>query len=134
MGQNSIVTYAQALQTALQAAVTPTPVYASFNRNFASEATFVVWVLRNVHQPVYTGGQTNKGIDRPICQVTVFSQVMATCFSTAQAVINALHGFQGTLGGLIFVSKVDVELLFHTYDNDNKLHQIVLDLTLDIST
>jgi hypothetical protein len=30
------------------------------------------------------------------------------------------------------VSKVDVDWLFHTYDNDSKLNQIVLDCTLDI--
>lgn len=132
MGQNSAVTYAQAIQTALQAIVTPTPVYASFNRNFATEETFVTWTLRNVHQPVYTGPQSNKGIDRPLCQVNVYAQAMATCFSKAQNVVDALHGYQGTLGGLFYVAKVDVEWLFNSYDNDNKLHQIVLEMTLDI--
>jgi hypothetical protein len=132
MGQNSALTYAQALQTALEAIVTPTPVYSSFNRNFATEPTFITWTLRNVHQPVYTGPQSNKGIDRPLCQVNVYAQVMQTCFDKAQAIVNALHGYQGTLGGLFYVSKIDVEWLFNTFDDDNKTHQIVLELTLDI--
>ena len=132
MGQNSTLTYAQALQTQLQSIVTPTPVYAAFNRNFASEPEFVTWSLRSVKQPVYTGPQAVKGIDRPICQVNVYAQLMQTCFSKAQAIVDALHGYQGTLGGLFFVAKIDVDWLFNTYDNDNKLHEIVLDMTLDI--
>jgi hypothetical protein len=57
---------------------------------------------------------------------------MANCFSKAQQIVDALHGYQGTFGGLFFVSKVDVDWLFNTYDNDSKLHQIFLDCTLDI--
>ena len=132
MGQNSTVVYAQAIQAQLVTVCTPTPVYAVFNRNFASEPTFVTWQLRDVHQPVYTGPQSVKGIDRPVCQITVFAQLMANCFSKAQQIVDALHGFQGTFGGLFFVSKVDVDWLFNTYDNDSKLHQIFLDCTLDI--
>jgi hypothetical protein len=132
MGQNSTLTYSQALQTQLQAIVTPTPVYAAFNRNFATEPTFITWTLRSVHQPVYTGPQSNKGIDRPVCQVNVYAQIMQTCFEKAQAIVNALHGYQGTLGGLFYVARIDVDFLFNTYDNDNKLHEIVLDMTLDI--
>ena len=132
MGQNSAVVYAQAIQAQLVTVCTPTPVYAVFNRNFASEPTFVTWQLRDVHQPVYTGPQSVKGIDRPVFQATVFAQLMANCFSKAQQIVDALHGFQGTFGGLFFVSEVDVDWLFHTYDNDSKLNQIVLDCTLDI--
>jgi hypothetical protein len=132
MGQNSAVVYAQAIQAQLVTVCTPTPVYAVFNRNFASEPTFVTWQLRDVHQPVYTGPQSVKGIDRPVCQITVFAQLMANCFSKAQQIVDALHGYQGTFGGLFFVSKVDVDWLFNTYDNDSKLHQIFLDCTLDI--
>jgi hypothetical protein len=132
MGQNSTVVYAQAIQAQLVTVCTPTPVYAVFNRNFASEPTFVTWQLRDVHQPVYTGPQSVKGIDRPVCQITVFAQLMANCFSKAQQIVDALHGYQGTFGGLFFVSKVDVDWLFNTYDNDSKLHQIFLDCTLDI--
>ena len=132
MGQNSAVVYAQAIQAQLVTVCTPTPVYAVFNRNFASEPTFVTWQLRDVHQPVYTGPQSVKGIDRPVFQATVFAQLMANCFSKAQQIVDALHGYQGTFGGLFFVSKVDVDWLFNTYDNDSKLHQIFLDCTLDI--
>ena len=132
MGQNSAVVYAQAIQAQLVTVCTPTPVYAVFNRNFATEATFVTWQLRDVHQPVYTGPQSVKGIDRPVFQATVFAQLMANCFSKAQQIVDALHGYQGTFGGLFFVSKVDVDWLFNTYDNDSKLHQIILDCTLDI--
>lgn len=132
MGQNSTVVYAQAIQAQLVTVCTPTPVYAVFNRNFASEPTFVTWQLRDVHQPVYTGPQSVKGIDRPVCQITVFAQLMANCFSKAQQIVDALHGYQGTFGGFFFVSKVDVDWLFNTYDNDSKLHQIFLDCTLDI--
>jgi hypothetical protein len=103
-----------------------------FNRNFATEPTFVTWQLRDVHQPVYTGPQSVKGIDRPVFQATVFAQQMANCYAKAQQIVDALHGYQGTFGGLFFVAKVDVDWLFHTYDNDSKLHQIVLDSTLDI--
>jgi len=132
MGQNSAVTYAQAIQAQLTSVCTPTPVYALFNRNFATEPTFVTWQLRDVHQPVYTGPQSVKGIDRPVFQATVFAQQMANCYSKAQQIVDALHGYQGTFGGLFFVAKVDVDWLFHVYDNDSKLHQIVLDSTLDI--
>ena len=132
MGQNSAVVYAQAIQAQLVTVCTPTPVYAVFNRNFADEATFVTWQLRDVHQPVYTGPKSVKGIDRPVFQATVFAQLMANCFSKAQQIVDALHGYQGTFGGLFFVSKVDVDWLFNTYDNDSKLHQIILDCTLDI--
>ena len=132
MGQNSAVTYAQAIQAQLTTVCTPTPVYAVFNRNFADEPTFVTWQLRDVHQPVYTGPQSVKGIDRPVFQATVFAQQMANCYSKAQQIVDALHGYQGTFGGLFFVAKVDVDWLFHVYDNDSKLHQIVLDSTLDI--
>ena len=132
MEQNSAVVYAQAIQAQLVTVCTPTPVYAVFNRNFASESTFVTWQLRDVHQPVYTGPQSVKGIDRPVFQATVFAQLMSNCFNKAQQIVDALHGYQGTFGGLFFVSKVDVDWLFHTYDNDSKLNQIVLDCTLDI--
>ncbi len=36
-----------------------------------SKPKFITWMLRNVHQPVYTGTQqSNKGIDRPIFQIS----------------------------------------------------------------
>ena len=69
--------YAKAIQAQLSSIVNPIPVYANFNRNFATEPKFLTWHLRNVHQPVYTGPvQSVKGIDTPIFQTTVFAQKM----------------------------------------------------------
>ena len=53
--QNNVLDYAKAIQAQLTTTASPVPVYASFNRNFASQQKFVTWNLRNVHQPVYTG-------------------------------------------------------------------------------
>ena len=70
--QQNPVDYAEAIQAQLSSVVSPTPVYASFNRNFATQPSFITWYLRNVHQPVYTGQtQSNKGIDRPIFQISL---------------------------------------------------------------
>jgi hypothetical protein len=51
------VVYGKAIQYQLSSIVTPVPVYAAFNRNFATQPKFITWMLRNVHQPVYTGTQ-----------------------------------------------------------------------------
>jgi hypothetical protein len=65
--QQNPVDYAEAIQAQLTTTVAPVPVYAVFNRNFATQPKFLTWQLRNVHQPVYTGQiQSNKGIDRPV--------------------------------------------------------------------
>jgi hypothetical protein len=132
--QQSISVYAKAIQYQLAATVS-VPVYANFNRNFATEPTFVTWQLRNVHQPVYTGTtQSVKGIDTPIFQTTVFSQDMQTAFNNSSTIIQALHGFSGQFGGTngIYVAKIDISMLYNTYDDQVKLHQIVLDCRMDI--
>ena len=65
--QNNVLLYGKAIQYQLSQIVNPVPVYSAFNRNFAKEPKFVTWMLRNVHQPVYTGQtQNNKGIDTPV--------------------------------------------------------------------
>ena len=70
--------YAQCIQYQLSDIV-DVPVYANFNRNWATEPSFLTWQLRNIHQPVYTGqDQNNKGIDRPVFQINVFSKDMDT--------------------------------------------------------
>ena len=133
--QQNISVYAQAIQYQLAATVNPVPVYANFNRNFASEPKFVTWQLRNVHQPVYTGTvQSVKGIDTPIFQTTVFAQNMQDAFNTSNTIIQALHGFSGQFGGSggIYVAKIDISMLYNTYDDQVKLHQIVLDCRMDI--
>jgi hypothetical protein len=137
MSQNNIVNYAKAIQYQLKSIVNPVPVYANFNRNFASEPKFVVWNLRNVHQPVYTGvNQNNKGIDRPVFQISIFCQNMNDAFSIGNSIIQSLHGYNGQFGGStgFYISKADVVMLYNTYDNTVGLQQIVMDCTLDIPT
>lgn len=135
--QNNPVDYGEAIQAQLSGIVTPVPVYALFNRNYATEPKFLTWQLRNVHQPVYTGQtQSNKGIDRPIFQTTVFAKSMTDAFNLANTILQSLHGYSGQFGGAsgFFIAKADVAWLYHTYDNDLGLHQILLDTTLDIPT
>jgi hypothetical protein len=137
MSQNNIVTYAKGIQYQLKSIVNPIPVYANFNRNFASEPKFIVWNLRNVHQPVYTGvNQNNKGIDRPIFQISIFCQNMNDAFSIGNSIIQSLHGYNGQFGGSsgFYIAKADVVMLYNTYDNTVGLQQIVMDCTLDIPT
>jgi conjugal transfer/entry exclusion protein len=137
MSQNNVVQYAQAIQYQLSSIVNPVPVYANFNRNFASEPKFIAWQLRNVHQPVYTGvNQNNKGIDRPVVQMNVFAQNMQDAFGIANTIIQSLHGYNGQFGGSggFYIAKADVVWLYNTYDNTVGLHQITMDCTLDIPT
>jgi hypothetical protein len=133
--QQNVLNYAQAIQYQLKATVNPAPVYANFNRNFATEPKFVTWQLRNVHQPVYTGPvQSVKGIDTPIFQTTVFAQKMEDAFGLANTIIQALHGYSGLFGGSsgFNVSKIDISWLYNTYDDQVKLHQVILDCRMDI--
>jgi hypothetical protein len=135
MSQNNIYNYAKAIQYQLVNIVTPVPVYANFNRNFASEPKFITWQLRNVHQPVYTGvNQNNKGIDRPTFQISIHSQEMADAFNIANSILQSLHGYNGQFGGSagFYIAKADVVMLYNTYDNTVGLQQIVMDCTLDI--
>jgi len=134
--QQNPVNYAVAIQAQLTTTVSPVPVYANFNRNFATEPKFLTWQLRNIHQPVYTGLQDNKGIDRPVFQVSIFAQSMNDAFSISNTILQSLHGYAGQFGGVtgIWVSKVDIDWLYNTYDNELGLNQIILDCTLDIPT
>ena len=135
--QNNVLDYAKAIQTQLTTTVNPVPVYASFNRNFASQQKFVTWNLRNVHQPVYTGTtQSVKGIDRPIFQTNIYAGTLQDAFSIANTIIQALHGYSGQFGGVtgFYVSKIDIDFLYNTYENDIGLHSIYLDCTMDIPT
>lgn len=125
------------IQAQLSAIVSPVKVYASFNRNFATEGKFITWQLRNIHQPVYTGQtQSNKGIDRPVFQISIFAQGMTDAFDISNSILQSLHGYSGKLGGNtgIWVAKADVFWLYNTYDNELGLNQIILDCTLDIPT
>lgn len=130
------VNYANAIQAQLTSIVTPVPVYAAFNRNFATEPKFVTWMLRNVHQPVYTGStQSVKGIDTPTFQISIFTQQIADGFTISNSILQALHGYSGLFGGATYgfnISKADVNWLYNSYDNNEKMAQIFLDCRIDI--
>lgn len=134
--QNNVVQYGKAIQTHLSGIVTPVPVYAAFNRNFATQPKFITWMLRNVHQPVYTGPtQSVKGIDRPVFQISIFTQVIEDGFTISNQILQSLHGFSGLFGGAtdgFYVTKADVMWLYNSYDNTEKMAQVFLDCTLDI--
>jgi hypothetical protein len=137
MSQQNPLNYAKAIQYQLAAIATPVPVYANFNRNFASQPKFITWQLRNVHQPVYTGqNQNNKGIDKPIFQINVFAQDMNDAFNISNSILQSLHGYNGLFGGSsgFQISKADVDWLYNTYDNTINLHHIIMDCTLYIPT
>jgi hypothetical protein len=138
MAQNNPDTYGKAIQYQLQSIVTPVPVYASFNRNFAIEPKFITWNLRNVHQPVYTGqNQNNKGIDRPTFQISIFTQLIEDGFTISNTILQSLHGYSGLFGGSTYgfwIAKADVFWLYNSYNNEQKLAEIFLDCTLDIPT
>ena len=136
--QQNVNQYAKAIQAQLSGIITPVPVYANFNRNFATQPNFVTWQLRNVHQPVYTGQtQSVKGIDTPIFQISVFSTTMENSFLTANTILQSLHGYSGLFGGATYgfqISKADVVWLYNGYDNEINLFNIFMDCTLYIPT
>lgn len=130
------VLYGKAIQYQLANIVTPVPVYASFNRNFAKEPKFITWQLRNVHQPVYTGQtQGNKGIDRPVFQISIFTQKIEDGFTISNQVLQSLHGYSGQFGSPadgFFIAKADVVWLYNSYDNEQNMAQVFLDCTIDV--
>ena len=134
--QNNVVQYGKAIQYQLSQIVAPVPVYASFNRNFATQPKFIVWQLRNVHQPVYTGQtKSNKGIDRPVFQISIFTQNIEDGFTISNQILQQLHGYSGQFGSPtdgFFIAKADVTWLYNSYDNEENMAQIFLDCVLDI--
>lgn len=136
MAQMNPVDYGKAIQYQLSQIVTPVPVYSAFNRNFATEPKFLTWMLRNVHQPVYTGqNQNNKGIDRPVFQISIFTTVIEDGFTISNQVLQSLHGYSGQFGSPtegFWIAKADVFWLYNSYDNETKMAQIFLDCTIDI--
>lgn len=137
MAQTNPFALGQAIQYQLASIVTPVPVYAAFNRNFATQSQFIVWMLRNVHQPVYTGQlQNNKGIDTPVFQISVYTQNIENGFTISNQILQALHGYSGMFGNPatngFFLAKADVSWLYNSYDNDENLAQVVMDCTLYI--
>lgn len=137
--QNNPSVYAEAIQYQLSGIVNPIPTFNLFNRNFATQPKFVTWQLRNVHQPVYTGQlQSNKGIDRPIFQINIFTQDSQDCLNISNTILQSLHGYSGMFGDPdttgFFIAKADVSWLYQTYDNTVGLNHIILDCQLDIPT
>jgi|TARA_R110000868_G_scaffold168007_1_gene402596 hypothetical protein len=137
--QQDPTVYSQCIQWQLTDILSPVPVYAVFNRNYAKQPKFVTWQLRNVHQPVYTGQtQSNKGIDSPTFQATVFAQNMNDAFNLSNTILQSLHGYSGMFGDPtdngFFVAKVDCVWLYNTYDNELGLNQIILDCTFYVPT
>ena len=130
------VLYGKAIQYQLSQIVNPVPVYASFNRNFATQPEFITWQLRNVHQPVYTGqSQGNKGIDRPVFQISIFTTTIENGFIISNNILQSLHGYSGQFGSPtdgFFIAKADVVWLYNSYDDVQKMAQIFLDCTIDV--
>ncbi len=130
------VLYGKAIQYQLAQIVAPVPVYASFNRNFATQPKFLTWNLRNVHQPVYTGQtQSNKGIDRPVFQISIFTQKIEDGFTISDEILQSLHGYSGQFGSPsdgFFIAKADVYWLYNNYDNEQNMAQIFLDCVIDV--
>lgn len=128
--QNNPLDYAEAIQYQLASIVNPVPVYSNFNRNYAKQPKFITWQLRNVHQDVYTGGiQSNKGIDTPIFQISIFAQDKSDAFNLSNDILQSLHGYSGQFGGTngFFIAKADVHWLYNSYDNELGMNQIFLD-------
>lgn len=134
--QNNVLTYGKAIQYQLSQIVTPVPVYSAFNRNFAKEPKFVTWMLRNVHQPVYTGQtKNNKGIDTPVFQISIFTQNIEDGFTISNQILQSLHGYSGQFGSEesgFFIAKADVMWLYNSYNNEENMAQIFLDCTVYI--
>jgi hypothetical protein len=134
--QNNVVQYGSAIQYQLANIVAPVPVYAAFNRNFATQPKFITWMLRNVHQPVYTGqAQSNKGIDRPVFQISIFTQNIEDGFTISNQILQSLHGYSGQFGSPsdgFFIAKADVMWLYNSYNNEENMAQIFLDCTIDV--
>ena len=134
--QLNVVDYGKAIQYQLSQIVTPVPVYAAFNRNFATQPKFVTWMLRDVHQPVYTGQtQSNKGIDTPTFQISIFTQQIEDGFTISNQILQQLHGYSGQFGSPadgFFIAKADVLWLYNSYNNEEKMAQIYLDCTIYI--
>ena len=134
--QLNVVDYGKAIQYQLTQIVNPVPVYAAFNRNFANQPKFITWMLRDVHQPVYTGQtQSNKGIDTPTFQISIFTQQIEDGFTISNQILQSLHGYSGQFGSPtdgFFIAKSDVLWLYNSYNNEEKMAQIYLDCTIYI--
>jgi len=128
----------EAFQYQLQSIVGTIPVYAVFNRNFATQPEFITWQMRNFHQPTYTGlKQNNTGINTPVFQISVFTQRIDSGFTISNEILQSLHGYSGHFGSPedgFYLSKADVMWLYDGYDNEENLAQVFMDCTLYLQT
>ena len=107
------------------------PVHYSFNPDSGIQNEFVVWSIRNVQQEVWTGNQANKGIDRPIFGLSVFTKTAARQAALID-LINTWHGYNGNLNG-ISVGKASVDVVITTYDEESSLYQAVIDIAMQVA-
>jgi hypothetical protein len=63
---------------------------------------------------------------------------MQDAFNISNTILQSLHGYSGMFGNPatngFWLAKADVDWLYNTYDNEIKLHQIILDCQLDVLT
>jgi len=135
--QLNVYDYAESIQYQLTNIVTPTPVYQNMNRNYAREPKFITWSLMSSYQEVYTGqNQGNKGIDRPVFQISVFAQNVADAFNLENTILQSLNGYSGNFGNMasrgFWIAKASVMVLNNSYDDELGLHQAFLTCTLDV--
>lgn len=134
MSQLSLANYINNFGGALLALLstpTPVPVHYAYNPKAAQETEFVVWAIRNVSQEVWTGAQENKGIDRPIFGITLFTKTAARQAALVDK-INSWHGYNGNLNG-ISVGKAAVDVVVTTYDEESSLYQAVIDIAMQVA-
>jgi hypothetical protein len=133
---NRLFNYVTSFQQTLVTLMNPIKVYNSFNPNYAKDGQFVVWDFSGIHQDVYTGPQGYLGIDRPIFDIAVYVSKQAGGLNQVlvltDQIISALHGYQGFLNNSVDVSKIDITVNQHEYDEEASLHVIYLSAQLDI--
>ena len=108
------------------------PVHYSYNTQSGQQSEFLVWHIRNVQQDVYTGSQLNKGIDRPIFGINVFTKTAARQLVLVDVITNNWHGYSGNLNG-ISVGKASVDVVLTSYDEESSLFQAVIDIAMQVA-
>ncbi len=84
--QQNPVDYAEAIQAQLSTVVAPVPVYAVFNRNFATQPKFLTWQLRNVHPHT-----PHLGIRTPLLVVFHYVAFARTTDQPSLLVLDVVH-------------------------------------------
>ena len=119
-----LTTYVNSFQSAIKGIVPSTiPVYNKYDPNKSNDPTFIIWDLSDVHQEVYTGDKSNKGIDKPIFDISVCGSSFESVLLISDNILNAWHGFRGSIGSLV-VNKIDINVVGRDYI-DKPLLQII---------